>query len=298
MNDNNGIHFINEKVTEKMKVFDIECKNIFKDYLTLIMDFSPYISKIVFGKTMKNLDYRIIYVKEGSAVIKFNMIEYEMKQGSLVFLNKNSTIITKWVSPDYNPLTVGFDITAVAQKYADLAHRDSVFIQTSGRDRESMLTSFNLLYNIAQNTGRMDMGLEGVLVAMLNIVNNLKDNELENVFNLPNKKNSIVRQFFYYLNKEKYPKRNVQSYADEIGVSPDHLAKTLKKETEHSPSHWIDQRTVQMAQVMMCENPKMTLDDIADALHCGTDSQFIKLYKKITGETPGMYRSRFNNTQT
>ena len=293
MNDNNGIHFINEKVKEKMKVFDVEHKNIFEDYLTLIMDFSPYISKIVFGKIMKNLDYRIIYVEGGNAVIKFNMVEYELQQGSLVFLNKNSTIITKWVSPNYNPFTVGFDIAAVAHKYADLAHRDSVFIQTSGRDSESILTSFNLLYNIAQNTDRMDMGLEGVLMAMLNIVNNLKDNEFENILKLPNKKNPIVKLFFYYLNKEKFPKRNVQGYADEIGVSPDHLSKTLKKETGYSPSYWIDQRTVQMAQIMLCESPKMTLDEIADALHCGTNSQFIKLYKKITGETPGMYRSRY-----
>ena len=293
MNDNNGIHFINEKVKEKMKVFDIEHRNIFEDYLTLIMDFSPYISKIVFGKTMKNLDYRIIYVKCGSAVINFNMVEYELKQGSMVFLNKNSTIVTKWVSPDYNPFTVGFDIATIAQKYDDLAHRDSVFIQTSGRDSESVITSFNLLYSMAQSTNRMDMGLEGVLIAMLSIVNNLKDAKIETDSKLLNKKSPVVRLFFYYLNKEKFPIRNVQYYADKIGVSPDHLSKTVKKETDYSPSYWIDRRTVQITQVMLCENPKMSLDDIAKILHCGSDAQLIKIYKRVTGETPGEYRKRY-----
>ena len=184
-------------------------------------------------------------------------------------------------------------MAVIAQKYDDLAHRDSVFIQTSGRDSESVLISFNLLYNMAQSTNRMDMGLEGVLMAMLNIVNNLKDAEFETDSKLLNKKNPIVRLFFYYLNKEKFPIRNIQYYADKIGVSPDHLSKIVKKETGYSPSYWIDRRTVQITQVMLCKNPKMTLDDIAKILHCGSDAQLIKIYKRVTSETPGEYRKRY-----
>lgn len=291
MADNNNMHFIDEKTREKMRVFDMAGKNIFTSYLTLIMDFSPYISKIVFGKTMKNMDYRIIYVKEGSAVIKFNLVEYELKQGSLVYLNKNSTTTTKWVSPDYNPLTVGFDIDTVVQKYGDLALCDNVFVQTSDKDSDSIQNSFNLLYAFAQNSNRMDAGLEGLLMAMLNIVNNLKNKEIDNI-STTTIINPIVKRFFFYLNKEKFPERNVKSYADKIKVSPDHLSKIIKKETDYSPSYWIDQRTVQMTNIMLCENPKMTLDDIAKNLHCGSDAQLIKIYKKVTGETPGMYRSR------
>lgn len=293
MENNNEIHFINEKVKEKMKVFDVNNKNIITDYLTLIMDFSPYIKQIVFGKVMKTTDYRIIYVERGSATIKFNMAEYELKQGTLVFLNKNTIVITKRVSPDYNPLTVAFDIPAVAQKYEDLAHRDIVFIQTSGNDSNSMLNSFSLLYDTAQKSKRMDVGLEAVLVAMLNIVNNLKDAEIDSIPATITSNNPIVKLFFYYLNKEEYPERDVQSYADKISVSPDHLSRTLKKETGYPPLYWINQRTIQMVQVLLCENPKMSLEDIAQALHCGSAANLVKLYKRETGETPGMYRTKY-----
>ena len=185
------------------------------------------------------------------------------------------------------------EMAVIAQKYDDLAHRDSVFIQTSGRDSESVLISFNLLYNMAQSNNRMDMGLEGVLMAMLNIANNLKNDEIEKFSSTTKIGNRIVKLFMFYLNIEKYPERSVQSYAEKIKVSPDHLSKIVKKETDYSPSYWIDQRTVQVAKVMLCENPKMTLDDIADSLHCGTDAQLIKIYKRVTGETPGEYRKRY-----
>ena len=293
MNDNNGIYFIDEKTREKMRVFDMDGKNIFTSYLTLIMDFSPYISRIVFGKTLKNTDYRIIYVKQGSAVIMFNLVEYELKQGSLVYLNKNSTITTKWVSPDYNPLTVGFDTETIAQKYTDLAFCDSVFIQTSDKDSESIASSFYLLYTFAEKSIRMDAGMEGVLMAMLNIVNNLKNDEIEKFSSTTNTGNRIVKLFMFYLNIEKYPERSVQSYAEKIKVSPDHLSKIVKKETGYSPSYWIDRRTVQITQVMLCENPKISLDDIAKILHCGSDAQLIKIYKRVTGETPGEYRKKY-----
>ncbi len=291
--NSNEIHFIDKKVKEKMNVFDVNNKNIITDYLTLIMDFSPYIKHIVFGKVMKTTDYRIIYVERGNATIKFNMAEYELKQGTLVFLNKNTTIIAKRVSPDYNPLTVAFDIPAVAQKYEDLAHRDIVFIQTSGSDSNSMLNSFGLLYDTALKSKRMDVGLEAMLVAMLNIVNNLKDTEIDSIPATISSNNPIVKLFFYYLNKEEYPKRDVQSYADKISVSPDHLSRTLKKETGYPPLYWINQRTIQMVQVMLCENPKMSLEDIAQALHCGSAANLVKLYKRETGETPGMYRTKY-----
>ncbi len=293
MENNNKIHFIDKKVTDKMSILDLNNNNIFTDYLSLIMNFSPYIDRIVFGKTMKTTDYHIIYVERGNATIKFNMMEYELKQGSLVFLNKNSIIITKRVSPDYNPLTVGFDTPAVVQKYEDLTHHDTVFIQTSGKDSESVLNSFNLLYNFAKNSKRMDVGLEAMLVAILNIVNNLRDTEIYNISTSIGSRNRIVKLFFYYLNIEEYPERNVQSYADKIGISSDHLARTLKKETCHSPLHWINKRTIQMAQFLLCDNPKMSLEDIALSLHCGSAANLIKLYKRETGETPGMYRTRY-----
>ena len=78
-------YFFDEDVKEKMKIFDLKGKNIFHGDFDLIMDFSPYISRIVWGKTMKLHDFMLAYVAGGQSKIELNMREFDLHKGPMFF---------------------------------------------------------------------------------------------------------------------------------------------------------------------------------------------------------------------
>lgn len=85
---------------------------------------------------------------------------------------------------------------------------------------------------------------------------------------------------------------DVKTFANEINISQDHLAKTIRNETGKSVSSWIDERLISEAQSLLVQTT-LPINDIAYRLTFNEPTNFTKYFKKFTGETPKRYRERF-----
>ena len=85
---------------------------------------------------------------------------------------------------------------------------------------------------------------------------------------------------------------DVKTFASEINISQDHLAKTIRNETGKSVSSWIDERLISEAQSLLVQTT-LPINDIAYRLTFNEPTNFTKYFKKFTGETPKRYRERF-----
>jgi AraC-like DNA-binding protein len=118
---------------------------------------------------------------------------------------------------------------------------------------------------------------------------------------LENRSGEIVRRFRQALDQRfrsiavgnSGVSLDVKTFASELNISPDHLAKTIRNETGKSVSGWIDERLISEAQSLLVQTD-LPISDIAYRLTFNEATNFTKYFKKFTGETPKRYRERFH----
>jgi AraC family transcriptional activator of pobA len=107
------------------------------------------------------------------------------------------------------------------------------------------------------------------------------------------RKEKLVLQFFKILEMNCKQEHSVKFYADTLGVTTDHLSKTVKQVTEKTAKQFIDQAIVLEAKILL-HNNHLTILDISEELQFGNSSFFSTFFKRHTSLSPSEYRLRLN----
>ncbi|QJB31836.1 helix-turn-helix transcriptional regulator [Chitinophaga oryzae] len=107
----------------------------------------------------------------------------------------------------------------------------------------------------------------------------------------------ITQSYFAFLDKhiaevisgEAPQFLELNQIASALFVSHAHLTATIQQTMGHHPCHFYDQKIVDAARKMLAETDK-PVAEIANVLTYDP-SNFSKFFKKMTGQTPGQYRS-------
>lgn len=96
---------------------------------------------------------------------------------------------------------------------------------------------------------------------------------------------------FIKLVKDKFKtERFLEYYADELGVTPKHLSRTVKAQTGYSAASWIERFLILEAKILL-KSTNLTVQQISDNLNFPTQSFFGKYFKKNVGVSPKFYRN-------
>ena len=79
-------------------------------------------------------------------------------------------------------------------------------------------------------------------------------------------------------------------------LTKDHFIRLFKKEMNCTPLQYINQKKIEKAQLMMVIGKK-PVKDIAFNLSFNELSYFYRLFKKITGKSPQVYKAQFQNEE-
>ncbi|MET6995876.1 helix-turn-helix domain-containing protein [Chitinophaga defluvii] len=85
----------------------------------------------------------------------------------------------------------------------------------------------------------------------------------------------------------------LKQIASLLFVSHYHLTDVVKQTTGHHPCYFYDRKIIEIAQKMLAETA-LPISEIAITLTYDP-SNFSKFFKKMTGQTPGHFRSRQRN---
>ncbi|BAP31262.1 transcriptional regulatory protein [Chryseobacterium sp. StRB126] len=80
----------------------------------------------------------------------------------------------------------------------------------------------------------------------------------------------------------------VNEIAGKLAVSHKHLTDTIKKETGQHPCYFYDDAIIRQAKQMLTDS-EYSVAEIA-RIFTYDPSNFSKFFKKMTGETPGVFR--------
>lgn len=105
----------------------------------------------------------------------------------------------------------------------------------------------------------------------------------------------LTRQFKQLITKQVATERSVQGYADQLGVSVNHLNKTLKTTTGYTPGQLIRQEIVLEAKRLF-RHTDLTATEIGYRLAFDDPSYFGRFFKREVGMSPGRFRQNLPST--
>ncbi len=102
----------------------------------------------------------------------------------------------------------------------------------------------------------------------------------------------LVKESIRYIHAHLDAPFNIQELAESLRCHPDYLGRKFKQHTGVELGLYIRRVRVDHAREML-KNPSKTIDDVAEACGFSDRIHFAKVFKRLTGETPGRYRKLF-----
>ena len=87
---------------------------------------------------------------------------------------------------------------------------------------------------------------------------------------------------------------SVRYCANELRLSPNYFGDLVKKETGHNAQELIQQKLIHIAK-NLCLDSRLSISEVAYKLGFQHPQHFSRMFKKVTGLTPGEFRSQANS---
>lgn len=110
--------------------------------------------------------------------------------------------------------------------------------------------------------------------------------------NRARKHSALVQSALYCIEKEYSGEISMQSLAEELDVSVNHLISAFKKEMQVTPNVYLRQHRLRQAASLLAATD-LPIQEVASAVGIADESYMIKLFKAEYGETPVAYRKKY-----
>ena len=101
--------------------------------------------------------------------------------------------------------------------------------------------------------------------------------------------NVLSNKFMKMVFENRQSNLSAAEYAEKLDVSPNHLSKTIKQNTGHPVTYWINESAM-MAAKMLLKNTDLTMSEIAEQLGMMDPSYFARRFRQHERMTPTEYR--------
>jgi AraC family transcriptional regulator, transcriptional activator of pobA len=104
-----------------------------------------------------------------------------------------------------------------------------------------------------------------------------------------NKSKILVKRFKQLIEQNCQKNWSIYQYANELGISQNHLSETVKSVTGHTSTDLVNDRMLLEIKRLLI-NTDLSISEIAYQLNFTDQSYFSKYFKRLAGATPGEFR--------
>jgi len=108
-----------------------------------------------------------------------------------------------------------------------------------------------------------------------------------------NREQLIYNEFKWLVHIHSLELKSVHAYAEKMNITPKHLSETIKKVSGESALGLIHNTQLNHAKVLLCQTNK-SVSEIAYELNFKNPEYFSAFFKRLSGESPSVYRASFN----
>jgi len=236
--------------------------------------------------------YNILYFTSGDDYHYVDFKKYQVKKGSLIFLNKDQ-IHSFSKTANYKGYIILFTDKFLSR---NLINIQKVFYNILSKPYildncfEEFETIFKQLINEYEDTNNLFK--EKIFVSLFNYLILKSEKLLSNEINdNQNEKYLIIFEEFTNILHESYRlSRNVNFYAEKLNISPKHLNTLCRKFLNLSAKNTIDNFVVLEAKRELISNSP--IKEIAYKLGFLETTNFVKYFKKQTNISPSKFKEQ------
>ena len=236
--------------------------------------------------------YNILYFTSGDDYHYVDFKKYQVKKGSLIFLNKDQ-IHSFSKTANYKGYIILFTDKFLSR---NLINIQKVFYNILSKPYildncfEEFETIFKQLINEYEDTNNLFK--EKIFVSLFNYLilksekllsNEINDNQNEKYL-------TIFEEFTNLLHENYQLSRNVNFYAEKLSISPKHLNTLCRKFLNLSAKNTIDNFVVLEAKRELISNSP--IKEIAYKLSFLETTNFVKYFKKQTNISPSKFKEQ------
>jgi AraC family transcriptional regulator, transcriptional activator of pobA len=243
-----------------------------------------------------------ILVISGTGRLQVNFKEYELKKDSLLLLSFGHFFLFTEVSRDFRCkcLYIGkefidemysADMLYKRVKYGVRMHRIPVLYLLPDKATllyRRMQFADEILAETTHNYYR-EIILNALEIFMLEL-GNIIENEKSISQRLTLSRDELIMQSFIELLADHFKTAHqVTFYAGKLHITPHYLTLVVKRLTGQTVADFIFQMLYSEARLLL-QQPKLSIQQIADSLHFSDQSAFGKFFKRKSGRSPRQFR--------
>lgn len=244
--------------------------------------------------------YEILYVTGGKGTHYIDFNAYPIEPNTFYFISPGQVHYWETTKPIEGEILVfTSDFLLLAPSDYMVLHELSFFHTVEGNptlklNETDHLKMKSLYRPIAEEAKANDYRMSSVLRAYLHILliqiqRICAAQELETGGNQEKIAQKLTRQFKQLVTKQAVRVQSVQDYAGQLGVSVNHLNKTVKAATGYTPGQLIRQEVVIEAKRLF-QHTDLTATEVGYRLGFDDSSYFGRFFKREVGITPGQFR--------
>lgn len=243
------------------------------------------------GQPYRTKEARIIQVKQGTARISVNLIEYTVEEHTcgiippsslLQFIELQNSFDCRILAADNN-----FIPTPQHGILTDWHTRQAFFINNND-EWQRFDSYFSLIWDAVHLQPYRREAIQYLIISLLYNFYYLQDNQKHELL-YPSRHEELFRHFITLVNEHCKTERTVPFYASQLCLSPHYLSTIIHDVSGRTVTEWINQAVILEAKVML-KHSNLLIYQIADTLHFSNPSFFCKFFKRMTGMPPQEYQ--------
>lgn len=237
-----------------------------------------------------------IFVRTGHFKFSNNLIVYDFDAPAIVNIRNGETLQLLSISSDFSASFIvmsKFFVEDIFLHINDMQNLAAMSRRPVTKIPVDILPKFESLYHslhlVSSDTGnpQIQKALQHSIIAFYYRY----AYRCYDVLNASPDSAARLSDRFIKLVKDKFrTERFLEYYADELGVTPKHLSRTVKSQTGYSAASWIERFLILESKILL-KSTNLTIQQISDNLNFPTQSFFGKYFKKNVGLSPKMYRN-------
>ena len=242
-------------------------------------------------------DFTCLWIIQGQALLTINGKEQMLDRKAFTVIPPQASFRLQQISSETRFAFIRFSENAVTQSFKDLGLYFNRYYQkaydctmlSSDAFRELM----DMYNDFSQGLGHrelqyLDIYARSYCNLIMIFLLNAFDIDTQIKGKAVSRQENIYRQFIDLLNLYADREREVQFYADKLGISPKYLSTITQTYSGKNASEWIAQYVVGLAIDLMREK-KCKIREISTILNFPTQSFFGRFFKRTTGMSPKKY---------
>ena len=243
-------------------------------------------------------DHRLGIIMSGDAVINFNLQDRHLTSGALVYIGPGTIIHPKRLSPDLRIYGMGL-FSNFPMPFA-LGQMPSAF---NGQVRDFLLpasekdiaTAQHILDTIWQTVHASDdyhrPTVTALVAAQMHHYDQLFLQQADQQARSRSHEQRIFDRFLQLVTQHCAEHHQIGYYAERMCLTERYLSTVVRQTSGATAKDWIDRALITRIKIELHHTDKPAAQ-IADEMHFANPSFFSKYFRRLTGMTPGEYKSQ------